>query len=688
MDQDDLTASHWDDVLTTPSVPFGSVHINAAFENGFQDDPLNQQSSNGEHNGDSEDDDEEDEGEVQEQNRGVHSQFNDLSIHHSSYGVGANNHNDAEADQLAELAKEERKEHRSNLLSELTEGADIEESIAPSSPGPKNPSESLFKDTTSPLKVKESSLLQSPSASNNNNSNASDLGKSRLFTRARRYNSKTIVENLNNNPLGPLGSEQAHESESSGNVRDQLLKEVESPLYKIPKEATKEGKLEDLRHPIIPRPTAAPTSSSNTANNDESAASAFTNNLDITVGDPMKVGDITTAHIVYTIYVKKKNVAAEEGAEEGASAFPSSPEPVSRRYRDFRWIYHQLQNNHPGIIIPPPPTKQTYIGRFNESFIENRRLSLEKMLTKISNLPSIYNDPDFVMFLTSPNFTNEAKERERLSGSEASNQNDDSLDSTGNHSNSDMNSSILLDEPSSAGSGFMSSLFSISNKVNEPNDLIKDKKTYIEDLEYNLRNFFKSLELIGTQRNEIIILVEEISNLTEELSSLEISKKTTDLLAEFSEIHLKLKDNLDRTNLQDQLTLGFTIEEYLRIIGSIKYVFSTRLKIYNKYQTSEQELYKKQSSFDKFVKKYKSQSEKINLMKFEIDKLEAKTLKFKQQFTVISETITNELERFEFEKIDDFRNSVEIFIESSIESQKEAIELWETFYERQNLGEV
>ena len=56
---------------------------------------------------------------------------------------------------------------------------------------------------------------------------------------------------------------------------------------------------------------------------------------------------------------------------------------------------------------------------------------------------------------------------------------------------------------------------------------------------------------------------------------------------------------------------------------------------------------------------------------------------FEKKFNLISETIKSELERFEFEKIDDFRNSVEIFIESSIESQKEAIELWETFYERE-----
>jgi len=71
-----------------------------------------------------------------------------------------------------------------------------------------------------------------------------------------------------------------------------------------------------------------------------------------------------------------------------------------------------------------------------------------------------------------------------------------------------------------------------------------------------------------------------------------------------------------------------------------------------------------------------------------VDKLKAKVQTFEKKFNLISETIKLELERFEFEKIDDFRNSVEIFIESSIESQKEAIELWETFYERENLSKI
>lgn len=411
---DDLTASHWDDILSPSSNPFGSSLVT---ENGFKDKDKHS------HDEDNtfEEEDERHEGNTTEEHTALSSNFDNLGI---------SDHYNAEAAQLSELAKEERKDHTTSLMSELTNGTDIDEIIAPSSPAPKATSDSLFKDSTSPIKIGGigSSTHALPIRGENNT-----FGKSKLFARSRRFHPKTVVENLNNNPLGPLGGEILSESIDQVDKRDQLVKEVESPLYKIPKEM-EIAQQEELRHPIIPRPVP------DTTNSSSSAPPGGSSNLEITVGDPMKIGDITSAHIIYTIYVK--NRATLEGNSDNKDKFVSS-EPVSRRYRDFRWLYHQLQNNHPGYIIPPPPTKQTYIGRFNENFIENRRLSLEKMLTKISNISNLCQDPDFIMFLKSTDFINESKERDRSFEIDEEN-------------GFDMNSSILVDEPSGS-TGFMNS---------------------------------------------------------------------------------------------------------------------------------------------------------------------------------------------------------------------------------------
>ncbi|RLV91940.1 Vacuolar protein sorting-associated protein 5 [Spathaspora sp. JA1] len=703
MDNEDLTASHWDDVLspneftsTSNTTGTNSLHqsIIPPLTNQFNginiDDPFasplgygqNQQT----HEEDEEEDDEEEENTGQQQ-IDRHREYTSPSPFYNS--------NQAEYEQIQEMRKEQRKEHKHQLLSELTHGSEDSELLQESSiiPDEIPSSESLFQDKGSPIKV-DSKLQQA---------NISSPSKTIKFkqsqfkpTRPRKFSAKLNVKHLSsnsNNQLGPLGvneddDEKTKTTERTNNA-ESIAKQVEAPLYSLtPKKGPTSEVVPTYDTPVKKKKPIEEEEPNEQANN----------KLEISVGDPMKVGDITTAHIVYTIKTINKNLTSDN--------FPKNDSnEVTRRYRDFRWIYHQLQNNHPGKIIPPPPTKQTYIGRFNENFIENRRLSLEKMLNKISQIRELCNDGDFVMFLTSDDFVNESRERERLSGSAASTQNSEYLDrpavtggagavgdtesSTG--SLSPISSSATTTSGGGAG-GFMSSLFSISTKINEPDEYFTDQKQYIDDLEFNLKQFYKAIELIGQQRLDLIGILEEISLTIDELANLEISKITSDLLIGFSEIQLKIRDNLDRINLQDQLTLGFTIEEYLRIIGSIKFIFETRLKIYQQYYNFNQELIKKQGQLDKLSRKYRNaggpQMEKMNQLSFEVDKLKQKTNSYETSFNQISETIKLELENFEFERIDDFRNSVEIFIESSIESQKESIELYETFYERQKLASV
>lgn len=686
MDHDDLTASHWDDVLPSNTPPsfsnlqrsFFDAPVNNEFSDLTINDPYKQHDDASE--------------EEEEPNRDQHDYGGFLGFESSHYNSSAANQ--AELDQMSELRKEERNEHKHELLSKLTIGAEDESIIEPvASPVRVSASESLFHDNGSPIrldKTRESTdELSSPKRSVQLKN-----GKFRA-PKQRKFSSKVVTKHLNNAQdqgsepagdaaLGPLGN--GSESTSSdisanrtANRADLLVQETNAPLYNIAN-VSEEERLKKLRTHVPKVPETPETVPKVTPKN---LPPSKVNKLDITVGDPMKVGDITNAHIVYSIRTRNKNLESNH--------FPKDQEEVttSRRYKDFRWIYHQLQNNHPGRVVPPPPAKQTYIGRFNESFVENRRLSLEKMLTKISHIPVLANDPDFVMFLISEDFSTESKERERLSGLGASHQNSDALDNDNDDSNS-FSSSSSAPVTGIGSVGFMSSLFSMSSKVEEPDEFFSEKKAYIDDLEANLKNFHKSIELICAQRLEMIGIMDEISTTVDELASLEILKVTTELLNAFSEVHLKLKENLDRINLQDQLTLGFTIEEYLRIIGSVKFTFETRVKIYQQYYNSNQELIKKEAQLNKVNRKLRTNpvSEKANVLTFEVDKLKAKTTVYEKQFNSISEVIKDEIQNFEFEKIDEFRNSVEIFIESSIESQKEAIELWETFYEHQNLAKV
>lgn len=665
MEQEDLTASHWDDLFSpSSSSPFNgeSSYSAPVFGNEFNALSINRE------NDEDEKDDSDDSNTAENEQDGLFT--NSTTLRNESV-------HDSEAMQIHELEKEERKEHKQQILSALTKGAEdspLEESVM--SPERRKPNESLFNEEDSPIKIKSEPAERAPTGA----SKSSTL-KSNQFrpTRRRNYPSDVVIKHLGGTPgdidsLGPLGDVGKKDGKEESSLSDNkalLVEEANAPLYNIDRENGKfEGSQGEADIARI-EPTSSPRK------NETHLKFHIPSELEITVADPMKVGDITNAHIVYSIKTKNKNPSS--------TWFPKDQNPyiVARRYKDFRWIYHQLQNNHPGRIIPPPPAKQTYIGRFNESFIENRRLTLEKMLNKISQNAHLHNDPDFIMFLTCEDFASASAEREKLSGHTISLQNDENADKQ-NTSDSEVPSLV----PFNNGGGLMSSIFSIAPKPHEPDDYFTQKREYIDDLEHNLKLFYKSLEVVSTQRVELVTILEEVSITLDELASLEFLKATNELLVAFSNIHEKLKENLDRSNLQDQLTLAFTIEEYLRIIDSIKHTFEARSKLYQQLHSFEQEHAKKSSQLEKLKKKVVLNSEKINLLTFETEKLQQKVTSFQKSFKYISETMREELEEFELEKIDEFRNSVEIYIESSIESQKEAIELWETFYEQNKLSEA
>ncbi|CEG78267.1 hypothetical protein RMATCC62417_12902 [Rhizopus microsporus] len=53
-----------------------------------------------------------------------------------------------------------------------------------------------------------------------------------------------------------------------------------------------------------------------------------------------------------------------------------------------------------------------------------------------------------------------------------------------------------------------------------------------------------------------------------------------------------------------------------------------------------------------------------------------------QEFYDISKLIKSELDRFDKEKVEDFRDSVQQFLCSMIEHQKQIVALWETYFEQ------
>ncbi|KAK9462803.1 Vps5 C terminal like-domain-containing protein [Lipomyces oligophaga] len=366
--------------------------------------------------------------------------------------------------------------------------------------------------------------------------------------------------------------------------------------------------------------------------------------FEIQVGDPIKVGELTSAHTVFNVRTRTTS---------NSYRFPDFT--VTRRYRDFRWLYHQLSNNNPGIIIPAPPEKQS-MGRFDESFVEGRRAALEKMLTKITEHPVLQNDPDLRLFLESDSLNSDIKLKEKLNG-----QTNEKL-------------------------GLFGSL-ALSGKFVETDEWFVDKKQYVEALDIQLRSLARALDTVIIQRKELADTTAEFAAALSTLAEVELSRPLSSAIAGLAEIEQRARDLHERQGLQDMLTLGDTIDEYVRLVESIKAVFVQRQKSYVSWQNAEVELSKKQQTVSRAYRSGKTAPERLTLLQEETSEFERKVYSHRIAYDDVCKTIKVEFDKFQREKIEDFRSSVETYLESAVESQKEAIEMWETFYELQGFGQ-
>ncbi|KAI8626263.1 vacuolar sorting protein [Xylariaceae sp. FL1651] len=360
----------------------------------------------------------------------------------------------------------------------------------------------------------------------------------------------------------------------------------------------------------------------------------------ITVGDPHKVGDLTSSHIVYSVRTRTTSKGYKQPEFE-----------VKRRYRDFLWLYNTMHGNNPGVVVPPPPEKQA-LNRFESNFVESRRAALEKMLNKIAAHPTLQHDSDLKLFLESESFNVDIKHKERK-------------------------------EPIPSESKGMLGSFGINvgggSKFVEQDDWFHDRRVYLDALENQLKALMKSMDTMVHQRKAMAESAADFSASLHALSTVELSPTLSGPLDALSDLQLTIRDVYERQAQQDVLTFGITIDEYIRLIGSVKQAFSQRQKAFHSWHSAENELQKRKTSQEKLLRQGRSQQDRLNQVGAEVADAERKVHQARLLFEDMGRLMRAELDRFEREKVEDFKSSVETFLESAVEAQKELIEKWETF---------
>lgn len=206
-----------------------------------------------------------------------------------------------------------------------------------------------------------------------------------------------------------------------------------------------------------------------------------------------------------------------------------------------------------------------------------------------------------------------------------------------------------------------------------------DRKQYLDALETQLKNLLKAVDGVVKQRKDLAEAASDFSGSLHALSTVELSKSLSSPLDHLSTLQIRIQELHERQAAQDILTIGITVDEYIRIIGSIKLAFQQRQKAYQNCHAAETELIKRKQTFDKLQRQGKTQQDRLTQLSAEVADSERKLHQARVLFEDMGRLVRSELERFEREKVEDFKSAVETWLESAVEAQKELIELWESY---------
>ena len=266
------------------------------------------------------------------------------------------------------------------------------------------------------------------------------------------------------------------------------------------------------------------------------------------------------------------------------------------------------------------------------------------MLNKTAAHPILQHDSDLKIFLESDAFNMDVKHRE--------------------HREPGLGESKGMFSAIGFGSGG-------SGKFIEHDDWFHDRKIYLDALETQLKSLLKSIDAVVIQRKALAEAAGDFSASLHALAAVELSPSLSAPLVGLSDLQLRIRELYERQAQQDVLTLGITVDEYIRLISSIKTAFTQRQKSFHTWHAAEAELQKRKATQEKVLRQGKTQQDRLNQLQADVSEGERRCHQARLLFEDMGRLMRAELERFEREKVEDFKNGVETFLEGAVEAQKE-----------------
>lgn len=117
------------------------------------------------------------------------------------------------------------------------------------------------------------------------------------------------------------------------------------------------------------------------------------------------------------------------------------------------------------------------------------------------------------------------------------------------------------------------------SKFYETDEWFETKRVYLDGLENQLKGLVRSMEAVSKQRTEFSTSLAELAETLEALSTCDISRQLSGTFVQLAALQRKAKEWQDEQAQQDMVTFVGTVEEYGRMISSVRVCFYS-LKIF------------------------------------------------------------------------------------------------------------
>nr|CAD7259781.1 unnamed protein product [Timema shepardi] len=370
--------------------------------------------------------------------------------------------------------------------------------------------------------------------------------------------------------------------------------------------------------------------------------------VSVTVTEPQKVGEGMGAYVAYKVFTRTN-----------MPLFRKRNFSVLRRFSDFLGLHDKLVDKYlrTGRIIPPAPEKSmTKIKMSNQSeqgssaeFVEKRRASLERYLNRTAAHPILSVDPDFREFLEADTELPKSTNTSALSGAGV------------------MRLFNKVGE----------TVNKITYKMDESDPWFEEKTQQVENLDMQLRRLHGSVEMLVLHRKDLALLTSSFAKSAAMLSNCEEHTSLSRALSQLAEVEEKVEALHNEQANADFAILCELLKDYVALIGAIKDVFHERVKVYQNWQHSQLMLNKKREQKAKM--ELSGKPDKGNQASVEVVEWEAKVERGQEEFDNISKMIKKEMERFEANRVKDFKAIIINYMENLMTHQQQLIKYWEAF---------